>query len=246
MMMKILKNSAVSELKQNISNNLDNYLSGNFDHFFADPARVIELDFEYEPSKFVDLLPGKSTSEEVHNCLLMEGVLGGITPYLARDERLWVYLTHKYLLEYSRARWELDKKSEDEIVKQIEIHFFAPDKRAVERDNSASRLWWIANLCSRVDGLSLKDVLECLLLYSDVRASIIERPTTSQCLNVFSAITKKLSFEYKSGNEEIFERKKFRELMKKINLFGGVKLLNTMKESDILAFINKEISQMST
>jgi RNA polymerase-interacting CarD/CdnL/TRCF family regulator len=88
----------------------------------------------------------------------------------------------------------------------------------------------------------LKDVLDCLLLYADVRANIIERPTTSHCLNVFSALVKKLSAEYKKGATAIFERQLFRELMKQLNLFGGIKLLNTMKEKDINRFINKTLS----
>jgi len=246
MKINILKTSAVIELKRNISSNIDSYLTGNFEHFFADPARRIELDLEYDPTRFSEFLPGNGATEEVHNCLLMEEILGKITPYLARDERLWVYFTHTYLLEYSRVRWELDKKTGEELVKQIEIHFFAPDKRAIERDNAVSRLWWIANLCSRVQNIPLEEVLECLLLYSDVRASIIERPTTSQCLNVFSAITKKLSSEYKSGNVTIFDRRTFRDLMKKINLFGGIKLLNTMKEDDIVAFINQELAHSAS
>lgn len=238
MRMHILKTSALLDLRHNIPNNLDQYLAGNFNSFFVDPANLIELDIEVDVTKFSNFLPGKLNDDEVQNCLLMIETLGHITPYLARDERLWAYLTHTHLLEYSRLRWELEKKEGEALLKHIGTHFFAADKRAVERDNSASRLWWIATLCNRVDGLPLKDVLDCLLLYSDVRANIIERPTTSQCLNVFSAIVKKLHAEYKMGNTCIFERSIFRELMKKINLFGGIKLLNTMKEEDIMRFID--------
>lgn len=244
MKMHILKTSALLDLKRNIPNNLNNYLTGNFNSFFADPANLIELDIEVDVAKFSGFLPGNTNDDEVHNCLLMLEVLGHIAPDFARDERLWVYLVHTYLLEYSRLRWELKKKEDDALIKHIGTHFFAPDKRAVERDNAASRLWWIATLCNRVDGLHVKDVLECLLHQSDVRASIIERPTTSQCLNVFSAITKKLSTEYKNGNMSIFERKLFRELMKQLNLFGGIKLLNTMREDDILTFIDQEVSHV--
>lgn len=245
MKLHILKTSALLELKRNVTKNIDNYLTGNFNSFFADPANLIELDIEIDVTKFAEFLPGNTNDDEVHNCLLMLEILGNIPPDFARDERLWVYLVHTHLLEYSRQRWELKKKEDDALVKHIYTHFFAPDKRAVERDNAASRLWWIATLCNRVDGLDVKDVLECLLYQSDVRASIIERPTTSQCLNVFSVITKKLSKEYKNGNMFIFERKLFRELMKRLNLFGGIKLLNTMKEDDIIAFIDQEVSRCS-
>ena len=243
MKLNILKTTSLLELKYNIQANLDNYISGDFKTFFADPAKVIELDIDIEPSKFDKFLPGKSPKEEVHNCLLMFEMLGSkVTPYLARDERLWTYLTHTYLLEYSRERWEINKNNE--IVEHIKTHFFASDKRGIERGNAASRLWWIATLCGRVEGLPLREVLDCLLFHSDVRASIIERPTTAQCLNVFSAIIKKFHFEYGKGNEKIFERKTYRELMKKINLLGGIKLLNTMQEARIIAFIDESLASM--
>lgn len=240
----ILKMPPLLELKRSVKENLDKYLSGDFNTYFMDPANLIELDLEIDINRFAEFLPGKTNKDEVHNCILMSEILKEITPYMARDERLWVYLTHTYLLDYSRQRWELGKKSGNDLIRHIDSHFFASDKRGIERDNAAARLWWIAALCNRVEGVPLKDVLDCLLLYSDVRASIIERPTTSQCLNVFSALAKKLFAEYKKEKTEIFERKTFRELMKKLNLFGGIKLLDTMKECDINSFIDKTLSNI--
>lgn len=244
MKLKIFKSFVLIELKNSIENNLDKYLCDDFTCYLADPGNFIELnEIDIDEDKFKKLLPGNTSRDEVYNCLVMKEILGGITPYLARDERLWVFLTHSYLLNYSRQRWELEKKSGDDLVRHIKKHFFATDKRGTERDNAASRLWWISTLCSRVEGIDLQDILECFLYRADVRANIIERPTTSQCLNVFSAITKKLSYEYKHGNYRVFERQIFRPLMEKLNLFGGIKLLNTMKEKDIADFIDNHISE---
>lgn len=110
-------------------------------------------------------------------------------------------------------------------------------QRGIERDNAASRLWWQATLCNRVKDIKLEDSLQCLLHDTDVRASIIERPTTSQCLNVFCAIIKKLHESYK-GDKKLINRHSFRPLMKSLNLHGGIKLLNAMEESDIIKFID--------
>jgi hypothetical protein len=243
MKLKIFKSFALIELKNSIENNIDKYMNGDFSSHFADPGNLIELnEIDINEDKFGDFIPGNTSREEVHNCLLMKDILGEITPYLARDERLWVFLTHSYLLNYSRQRWELSKKSGIDLVRHIRTHFFATDKRGIERANAASRLWWISALCSRVENVEINDLLECFLYSADVRANIIERPTTSQCLNVFSAITKKLFYDYKSGNHRIFDRRVFRVLMKELNLFGGIKLLNTMKEKDITDFIDKHIS----
>ena len=73
----------------------------------------------------------------------------------------------------------------------------------------ASRLWWMANLCNRVESLTLNEALTAFLYQTDVRANIIERPTTSQSIPVFSSIVRIL---YKSfqGDKRLFKRKIFR------------------------------------
>jgi len=240
MKLRMLKASKINELRSNIENNLDLYRSGNFDFIFADYSSYFECDIEILENHFGELIPDNANSSEVTNCKLMLNALGNISPYLARDERLWVYLTHSDLLDYTRQRWSIPVDDE-KAVKFIATHFFAKDKRAIERDNSASRLWWQATLCSRVKDLKLEDSLQCLLYDTDVRASIIERPTTSQCLNVFSAIMKKLHESY-VGDKKIIHRDAFRPLMKKLNLHGGIKLLNALEESEIMKFIDDAIS----
>lgn len=108
-----------------------------------------------------------------------------LSPYEARDERLWAHITHTHMLEYARKRWPIP---EDPVaaVGHIRAHFFAKEQRQIERDNAASRLWWMAHLCGRVRGLELSDTLKVFLYRTDVRASIIERPTVSQNRNLFS------------------------------------------------------------
>ena len=163
-----------------------------------------------------------------------------LTHFHARDARLWVYLTHTVLLPYSRARWVIPADNEA-AIKFIKDHFFCIANRGVERNNAASRLWWLAALCNRTQGLGLKDALTTLLYQSDVRASIVERPTTSQCLNIFSAILRKLHESY-HADKKLFERSLMREAMKKLNLAGGVKLLGALPEQQLNALVAECLS----
>ena len=96
------------------------------------------------------------------NCALLHSALGNLSPYLARDERLWAFLSHTFLLEYARLRWPIPV-DDDEAVRHVSKHFFARDKRQIERDNVGSRLWWMAHLCARVDSLDQKEALDALL-----------------------------------------------------------------------------------
>lgn len=234
---RLLKASKVKELLTNIPDNLDEYRAGNFDFLRDDPSGYYEVDLEINETKLSTIDCDANNHREVDNCIAAFDAMGDISLYLARDERLWVYLSHTNLLAYSRKRWPIPDNDEKAIL-HIRNHLFVVSARGFERDNSASRLWWMASLCSRVSGLSLKQALTCLLYQYDVRANIIERPTTSQSVVVFSAVLKKLNESYKA-NKALFEREKFRSVMKELNLRGGVKLLGALHEQDIKTILDE-------
>jgi hypothetical protein len=152
---------------------------------------------------------------------------------------LWVYLTHTTLLDYARKRWPIPEDDE-EAEKHIRKHFFASDRRQMERDNAASRLWWMGHLCQRVEGLPLEDALKAFLFRSDVRANIIERPTISQATNVFAVIIERL-WESLNGKQALFDRQKFRQLMMEINSIGGFRLLDCLSERDVGAMVDQAV-----
>jgi len=231
-----LKAIKVQELESKVAENLDAYRTGNFDFLIPDSSCYFESTLEIDEAKLAAIKCDKNNLNEVENCVLMFQAMGNISHYLARDQRLWVYLTHTVLLSYTRARWPIPEDDE-KAVKHIKSHFFCIGARGIERDNSASRLWWLASLCNRASDISFEDALTCFLHQSDVRANIVERPTTAQNVHVFSAILKKLHESYKS-NKELFERERFRALMKELNLVGGIKLLAALPEVKIMQILD--------
>ena len=232
---RFFKEKYLKELELNIAENLELYRAGNFDLVTNNTDNYFEVAFEVDEMKLKSLLPSNKNETEVQNCMLIFEAMQNLTHFHARDARLWVYLTHTVLLPYSRARWVIPA---DDIaaIKFIKDHFFCIANRGVERNNAASRLWWMAALCNRAQGLSLKDALTTLLHQSDVRASIVERPTTSQCLNIFSAVLRRLNESYHL-DKKLFERSLMREAMKKLNLAGGVKLLGVLPEQQVNALV---------
>ena len=232
---RFFKEKYLKELELNIAENLELYRAGNFDFQANNTDNYFEASFEVDDVKLKALLPSNKNEAEVQNCMLIFEAMLNLTHFHARDARLWVYLTHTVLLAYSRARWVIPT---DDIaaVKYIKDHFFCTTNRGIERNNAASRLWWNAALCNRAHGLSLKDALTALLYQTDVRSNIVDRSTTSQCLNVFSAVLRKLHESYHS-DKKLFERILFREAMKKLNLVGGVKLLGVLPEQQVNALV---------
>lgn len=236
-----IKTGKVQELLANIAANLDSYRKGDFDFIVADPSYFFETNLEIDENLLSKIECGKNDLNEVQNCIHMYGAINSLSHYLARDQRLWVYLTHTLLLKYTRERWPIPQDNE-KAINHIKTHFFCVGARGIERDNAASRLWWLASLCSRTKDIDFSEALTCFLYQSDVRASIVERPTTSQNIDVFSAILKKLHNSYKS-NKELFERKNFRPFMKELNLAGGIKLLAALPESSITLILDQCIAK---
>jgi len=237
---RLLKTNIVQTLLDQVEENLDRYRSGDFDFLYVDPSSYIETSQEIDEIKLSSMSCDQKDHKEVENCIAIFEGMGNLSNYLARDMRLWVSLVHTVLLSYSRNRWPIPDDDE-KAVAHIRVHFFISGQRGFERDNAASRLWWMANLCNRVDGLSLEKALTCFLHDYDTRAGIIERPTTSQSNNLFSSIMIKL-YDIYVKDEKWICRKNIRPAMRKLNLIGGTKLIAAMRPEEVAKIVDECIS----
>ncbi len=243
MNLRLLKAARVKTLYDQVGSNLQQYRNGDFDYILTDPTGYIEIQHELDEAKLLLIKRDDKDLRDAENCQLMYEALKTITPYLARDERLWVYMTHTSLLVYARKRWPIPSEDE-EAVNHIQKHFFIEGARGFERENAASRLWWIAFMCNRVKDLPLDMVLRVFLHVDDFRAAVAERPTTALSPQVFSSIIKTFNESYNS-DQKLYDRGVYRPLMKNINLIGGVKLIETMDENYMKKMIVDNISSIS-
>ena len=227
----LFRESLVHDLTREIEHNLEKYRSGDFQYLVSDTSNLIETEFETNDQEVSKVTCTTGDLNEVQCCLGIFNGLPKISAYLARDQRLWVYLTHIVLLDYTRQRWPIPQDNAKAIV-HIKKHFFASGARGIERDNAASRLWWMASICSKVEGMTLERSLTAFLFQSDVRANIVERPTTSQNVVLLSSVIKKLDQSF-NGNKELYGREKFRTVMKELNLQGGIKLLEVLEPKEV-------------
>lgn len=234
---KLIKESVVRDLFNSVPEKLNIYREGSFDSLLTDTSLFIASTCVLDEQLASEITCSENDDNEVGACLAIAKGLCGMSPYLARDERLWTRLTHVEFLDYSRTRWPIPDDDEKAVL-HIRKHFFARGSRGIERDNAISRLWWMSTICARVQNLSLQQALEAFLYQSDVRANIIERPTTSQNPNVLSAVINKLHESY-VGDKALFDRDKFRGLMKSLNIEGGVRLLEALDAEEIEAVIEK-------
>jgi hypothetical protein len=231
---KLLRQNVLESLRADVERNLPRYRNGDFEFLRVDPANYREAAGTVNEAVLAQVRLGSGPEFDLDNCRTIYGALPGLSPYDARDERLWTYLTHVQLIEYTRQRWPIPENDE-QAVAHIRLHFFARDKRGIERDNAASRLWWMAHLCNRVVGLDSTAALRILLGKTDIRANIIERPTVSQSTQLFSAVLRVLAAS-RDGDRRLLERSRYRRLMAEINSIGGYRLLDhiTAEQADRL------------
>lgn len=241
MKLRFVKSKVIQESSKVIKANLNQYRTGNFDATMNDPDSFFESQLEFDENLLKAVACKDDDFCEVACCVAMYQALAELSPYLARDERVWIYLTHTLLLDYTRKRWPIPT-DDTEAVSHIRNHFFCDGARGIERNNAASRLWWMASLCNRTSDLTLNESLECFLHQSDVRANIVERPTTSQNSTVFTVILRRLHQSYIT-DKALHERKRFRAIMASLNLRGGIKLLGVLPEKTIEKILDECIAE---
>jgi len=237
--LRFLRDRTLTDLKKKVRVNLPLYRKKGFGFLESDASRSFESPVEIADNLAALLKVPKKKDDlyDVENCEVVYRNMRQVTPYVATDERMWAMLSHTVMLDYTRARWPIPS-DDDAAVKHISTHFFAWTQRQLERDNAASRLWWIAHICSRVDGLALKKALTAFLYRSDVRANIIERPTTAASDLIFSELIKLLSKSY-DGDKKLFERAQFRRAMVRLNGYGGYHLLDAMDAKPVQALLTR-------
>lgn len=237
MNLHVVKRGLVADLREKIQKNLDRYVSGDFEDILTSDYVIPVKETEINIDEISQLVPKSGGNFDVDNSLIVYGALKGINRYLARDERLWVWLTHGPCLKYSRERWLIEGAKEEKLVSLIKDHFFASGARGFERNNAVACLWWWAEIVSKYPHTNLKTALEVFLHQTDVRASIIERPTSSQ--SAFPAIMNVLIEKYQSDEKvSFFKREKgntatYRRWLSEINRHGGIKFYEALPETEV-------------
>ncbi len=160
MNLHVVKRGLVAELRNRIEANLDRYLEGDFEDILTPDYVIAVKDTAIDLEALTKLQPLSGGEIDAENAQIVYGALQGINRYLARDERLWVWLTHGPCLEYSRERWITKGATKEKQISLIRDHFFATGARGFERNNAIACLWWWAEIVSKYPHADLKTTLE--------------------------------------------------------------------------------------
>ena len=167
------------------------------------------------------------------NALTVYGALRNLTPQLATNAGIWIYLCHAECAEYVSKRWMSEQPGpEDAAAKNVLNHFFMSGERALRRDNGIARLWWMGYIAHRAAPDEPRSFLDTILHSQDIRSSLLERPAVSTNVRVLRAIYLVMK-EHREQGSALLEREAFREWMRSVNRQGGMKLLDHLSD-DVL------------
>jgi len=236
----ILSQSTVFNLFENVENNIKQYSDG-FDETFFNDNYNHSLKNTDMPKNLEEMLIYDENLKEgnldAKNSFIVYNALKGLTPYQARDGRVWTALSHKFFLKYTAQRH--GGKNNKLTKEKIEQHFFTfvDGKRGFDRHNVCARLWLnghAVNKCS--NGESFEELLNILCEKADFRANIIERPGIFQIPNVLLAVLLTVKSEKHKGVE--FKRELYRPWLKYIDRAGGQKIYAMMEKDELIELYN--------
>lgn len=178
-------------LADNVEEHLDRYLESGFEDLEASGDWRIPLSVDVDLKPLGELIPDKGRDAEVQNSMLVGRALASLTPSLARENRVWIRLSHIDGIAYARERW-LRNIPQDKIARAIRIHFFASTWTQCRDDHALSRLWWNHHIASSMRPDDPERALQLILSTADIRSNLIERARVGTRLPLAKAILRRL------------------------------------------------------
>ena len=233
--LKYLSEKKLSELRESIAANRDRYEAGDFLDLEHDNGWAIETGTVQVDHDLLATLDGtaRTAAADIDNSLILFQALQGMTPALAREERVWARLTHIECLGYSRDRW-LSGNSGEQLDSQVRIHMFAPGLTAIRDDNALSRLWWNMHIASIADPDNPEGALRLILKTADIRNNFVERTNTAARRPLARAVVRAMRREpWITSNARAF-----REFMIALNRDGGGILFEALTDDEADALMD--------
>jgi hypothetical protein len=236
-----LEAKTIEDLYSGILENITKYRDGNFDDMVTSGGWGCNLSMDYEKSYFQELDSSNNPEAEVENSLLIWRALNGLTPAMAREDRIWTRISHVDCIDFSRKRW-LKEKDDVALAKDVRTHFFAPSWTSCRDDHSIARLWWNSKIAKDLRPYDQRGALKLILKRADIRNNFVERAWTSSRNTIATSI-----LDIMENVEWVTEKEgNFREFMKAVNRMGGGLVFELMSEAERYTFLERCVNLAKT
>ena len=200
---------------------------------YFEASEIIELEVCFElPKLQTSKDESELTKDDEINTIRLHQELASLTPAQAASKGIWAWFTHIYYWDYMKERWPVPLSSERST---LENHVFkhylisGQNTRSFIR-NGIARLWWYGYLSADEGDYTNTGIL---LRHLDIANTLLERSQGRNKL-IRTIFFKKL-FSHKDkflqkGNDA---RLRVRALAKRINLYGSIRLIDSLPLRDL-------------
>ena len=225
-----LSETKLGELRRDVDRHRERYATGDFADLERDNGWAIEasgVTIEYDLLASLDGAVRTAEGDRAASVALYRA-LPGMTPALAREERVWVRLSHVECLGYARSRW-LPGLEGEQLDLQVHRHLFGNGLTGIRDDNALSRLWWNMHIAAIADPDDPEGALDLILKTADIRSNFVERPNTAARPPLARAVIRAMRRDQWITSTE----RAFREFMIVLNRDGGGILFETMSDLEM-------------
>lgn len=249
---------ALEQLKRDIPNVISKYESDTpfISSYFGNSAFILQSNMMIKPVTLK--LPDAKSKYDLENTISLYSEMKNLKVVQAADERVWALFCHRDYWDYMRLRWPVEKEDDEEYYENdlsdgaeskskktrkspkdriMSRYFFQTNKGRSLVRNGMARLWWYGYMTydeRRSDPFELTKVL---LRRHDDAQSLLERSFPHNKL-ILRAILSAL------GKHEYISRDHFRGLMRSINRIGGVTILDTMEEQNLMMLVDSKLNEV--
>ncbi len=239
MKLEIMDSDMLDYLKDSasIKANLDKYIGYSSNTWINDVCEknpYVNTKYSNIPTIELCMSAERSVDTEFENVKRIYSNLSFLSDSTATDERLWTALCHGPFYEYVKYRWKIQNES------NVKEHFFMKsESRQSLMRNAISRLWWIGRLTydkSRQDPYELTAIV---CESSDFITGFLER-NISNSLHILRPAVEAIIESREIGLKA--DMKAVRDMLKYLNLLGGIYILDVMSEEWIKRKLKNRIA----
>ena len=248
MTLAIFKETFVNSLRGSVRANLPRYSEDGVWVSDLGVKSQREMDTSVELKAPLELLePSNGDLKDIENAIRVHKALPHLTPLQARDPRLWTRLAHVEHWSYMRSRWRVEKHLKDEgrAIRFVETHYFVTQaqSRSLLR-NGIARLWWTAKVSYDPARDNPYELVTVLFSTLDVTQTILERNLgrAPAVLSGFLEFLNRHKDLLLTGGDE--NRIRIRRLAKFLNMHGGVCILDSLTQAQIMGLLEAELARI--
>lgn len=239
MRLKMLKDSSNSLLKKDISKNLPLYSYNKYpwvDEYFKELGInefAINTNLNINDLK----LNLSSTASDAQNAIIIHEAMKNLLPIHAREEKIWVYLTHTICWNYMITRWPIKSTNSKEISRILSRYFFKGNNNKKIKigtvpyvRNGISRLWWAGYIVYDETLDNPYEYIDELFLSQDLFVGLCERDIAKNKRLTLAILKSVRKFNLKDipNNTTII-----RSILKDINFSAGLVIYDTLDQEEL-------------